>query len=65
MERPQISNTLMDKMAPGCRIDIVTCKEVPGDEPVVHFINQLDPLKSTPGITVSKICHRTKIQVYI
>lgn len=59
----QISQQVYVGNVPGSRLDSVACKEVPGDEPIVHFIHQLDPLKSVPGITVNKICHGCKIQI--
>lgn len=61
MERPQMTHST-DKI-PGFRLNSVACKDVPGDAPVVCFINQLDPLRLQPGITVSRICHQVKIQV--
>lgn len=64
VERSQVvSHMLVDKMVPGSRVDLVACKEVPGDEPIVYFINTINSLKAAPGITVSKFCYRTKIQV--
>ncbi|KAJ8958968.1 hypothetical protein NQ314_006332 [Rhamnusium bicolor] len=55
---------------PGIQINQLMCSEVPGDEPIVKFINILDPLKMPPGVTVTNNCHKTtkgslsKIEVY-
>lgn len=48
---------------PGIQINQLMCCEVPGDEPIVKFINVLDPIKYTPGVTVTKECGTMKLQV--
>lgn len=50
---------------PGIKINQLMCCEVPGDEPIVKFINVLDPIKYTPGTTVTKDCGTMKLQVCI
>lgn len=61
VQRSQLTQAT-DRM-PGIRLTAVQCAPVPEDAPVVCFINQLDPLKTQPGITVTKICHQAKVQV--
>lgn len=39
------------------------CSDVPGDQPVVQFINILDPLKMPSGSTVTKKITRAKLQI--
>lgn len=39
------------------------CSDVPGDQPVVQFINILDPLKMPSGTTVTKKITRAKLQI--
>lgn len=39
------------------------CSDVPGDQPVVQFINILDPLKMPSGTTVTKKTTRAKLQI--
>jgi hypothetical protein len=56
------ANKLMGK-PPGTQINQLTCCEVPGDQPIVQFINILDPLKLPSGTTVTKQCGSVKIQV--
>lgn len=48
---------------PGTHINQLTCCEVPGDQPIVQFINILDPLKLPAGTTVTKQAGDVKIQV--
>lgn len=48
---------------PGVQINQLMCCEVPGDEPIVKFINVLDPIKYTSGNTVTKDCGTMKLQV--
>ncbi|CAG9818845.1 unnamed protein product [Phaedon cochleariae] len=48
---------------PGIKINQLMCCEVPGDEPIIKFINILDPLKLPPGVTVTKEYGTIKIQV--
>lgn len=48
---------------PGTQINQLTCCEVPGDQPIVQFINILDPVKLPSGTTVTKQCGTVKIQV--
>lgn len=48
---------------PGIQINQLMCCEVPGDEPIVKFINVLDPVKFAPGITVTKEYGTMKLQV--
>jgi protein HIRA/HIR1 len=56
------ANKLMGK-PPGTQINQLTCCEVPGDQPIVQFINVLDPLKLPSGTTVTKQCGSVKIQI--
>ncbi|KAJ8941447.1 hypothetical protein NQ318_021107 [Aromia moschata] len=39
---------------PGIQINQLMCCEVPGDEPILKFINILDPLKMPPGLLLLK-----------
>nr|XP_023016100.1 protein HIRA homolog [Leptinotarsa decemlineata] len=48
---------------PGIQINQLMCCEVPGDEPIVKFINVLDPLKMPPGVSVTKEGGTMKLQV--
>ncbi|KAJ8924558.1 hypothetical protein NQ315_000707 [Exocentrus adspersus] len=48
---------------PGTQINQLMCCEVPGDEPIVKFINVLDPLKMPAGVTVTKESGNMKIQI--
>lgn len=48
---------------PGIQINQLMCCEVPGDEPIVKFINVLDPVKFAPGVTVTKECGIMKLEV--
>lgn len=48
---------------PTVQINQLMCCEVPGDEPIVKFINILDPLKLPPGVSVTKDCGIIKLQV--
>ncbi|XP_063920642.1 protein HIRA homolog isoform X2 [Zophobas morio] len=48
---------------PGTQINQLTCCEVPGDQPIVQFINILDPLKLPSGVAVTKQAGNIKIQV--
>ncbi|XP_044271848.1 protein HIRA homolog [Tribolium madens] len=48
---------------PGTQINQLTCCEVPGDQPIVQFINILDPLKLPSGAAVTKQCGTMKIQI--
>lgn len=50
---------------PGIQINQLMCTEVPGDEPIVQFINILDPLKMPAGTTVTKRNTLLKMQVTI
>lgn len=49
--------------APGIKINQLMCTEVPGDEPIVQFINVLDPLKMPPGTVATKMDKLLKLQV--
>lgn len=48
---------------PGIKINQLMCTEVPGDEPIVQFINVLDPLKMPAGSTAVRKDHIMKLQV--
>ncbi|XP_017768816.1 PREDICTED: protein HIRA homolog [Nicrophorus vespilloides] len=48
---------------PGVQINQLTCSEVPGDQPIVQFINVLDPLKMPLGQTITKKNDFMKLQV--
>lgn len=50
---------------PGAQITQLTCCEVPGDQPIIQFVNVLDPQKMPPGQTVTKLNGVMKIQVNI
>lgn len=48
---------------PGAQITQLTCCEVPGDQPIIQFVNVLDPQKMPPGQTVTKLNGVMKIQI--
>ncbi|XP_072378444.1 protein HIRA isoform X1 [Diabrotica undecimpunctata] len=48
---------------PSIQINQLMCCEVPGDVPIVKFINILDPLKLTPGVAATKDCGVIKLQI--
>lgn len=50
-------------MPPGVQINQLMCSDVPGDQPVVQFINILDSLKMPSGSTVTKKTTRVKLQI--
>lgn len=49
--------------APGVQINQLMCSEVPGDQPIVHFINVLEFTKMPSGTTITKKTGRIKMQV--
>nr|CAI5830793.1 unnamed protein product [Callosobruchus analis] len=53
----------MSIQLPGIHINQLMCCEIPGDEPIVKFINVLDPLKMPPGVAVTKDGSAVKIQI--
>lgn len=56
-------NHIPTYVTPGVQINQLMCSDVPGDQPIVHFINILDPLKMPPGTTVTKRAAKAKLQV--
>lgn len=48
---------------PGVQINQLMCSDLPGDQPIVQFINILDTLKMPPGTTVTKKALKGKLQV--
>ncbi|XP_057664646.1 protein HIRA homolog isoform X1 [Diorhabda carinulata] len=59
-------STTMTKVVPqppSVQINQLMCCEVPGDEPIVKFINVLDPLKLAPGVAATKECGIVKLQM--
>ncbi|CAH1955908.1 unnamed protein product [Acanthoscelides obtectus] len=65
-ESQAIAQTDVNRMSiqlPGIHINQLMCCEIPGDEPIVKFINVLDPLKMPAGISVTKECNAMKIQI--
>lgn len=48
---------------PGVQINQLMCSDLPGDQPIVQFINILDTLKMPPGTTVTKKAPKGKLQV--
>lgn len=50
-------------MQSSVQINQLMCSEVPGDQPVVQFINILEPQKMPVGTTVTKRTDRIKMQV--
>ncbi|GLV43884.1 hira [Carabus blaptoides fortunei] len=61
-ERRAITHSFVTKI-PGIQLGAVSSRDIPGEEPVVHFISPLDPLRAAGGVTITKVCHRTKIQI--
>ncbi|CAG9862092.1 unnamed protein product [Phyllotreta striolata] len=60
------TNNLVSKVnhaPPSIHINQLMCCEVPGDEPIVKFINILDPTKLPPGVAVTKDCGVIKLQI--
>ncbi|KAF5276450.1 hypothetical protein FQA39_LY06519 [Lamprigera yunnana] len=49
--------------APGVQVNQLMCSEVPGDQPIVHFINMLETVKLPSGTTVTKKTGQVKMQI--
>lgn len=58
--RPAI--TFANKI-PGIQISAVSCRKSADEEASVHFIRPLDPLKALSGVTITRLCNKTKIQI--
>lgn len=54
---------LQTSQPPGVQITQLSCSDIPGDQPIVQFINVLDPLKMPQGQTVVKKNELMKLQV--
>ncbi|KAB0796937.1 hypothetical protein PPYR_10998 [Photinus pyralis] len=57
------STTLPKAQPPGVQINQLMCSDVPGDQPIVHFISVLEPLKLPSGSTVTKKTSHIKMQI--
>nr|XP_022902960.1 protein HIRA-like isoform X3 [Onthophagus taurus] len=58
-----IVNKVMSSCPPGMQINQLLCSEVPGDLPIVKFIDLMEPLKMPAGKSVMKRSSKMKIQV--
>ncbi|XP_076271672.1 histone cell cycle regulator-like protein isoform X2 [Rhynchophorus ferrugineus] len=61
-QKLQGSDAVVSK-PPGTEINQLMCADVPGDEPITKFINTIDPIKFTPGTTITKDAGQLKVQI--
>ncbi|KAK4876707.1 hypothetical protein RN001_009213 [Aquatica leii] len=57
------STSLVTLQPPGVQMNQLMCSDVPGDQPIVHFIRMLESVKLPSGATVTKKSGPIKMQI--